>query len=45
MASTSLGSYDDAELLALVSGAGTALSLSDDEVLRFSSGDGRYREW
>lgn len=32
---TSLGSYDDAEMMRLVSTAGTALSLSDDEVLRW----------
>lgn len=32
---TSLGSYDDAEMMQLVSAAGTALSLSDDEVLRW----------
>ena len=32
---TSLGSYDDAEMMRLVSAAGTALSLSDDEVLRW----------
>ncbi len=32
---TSLGSYDDADMMALVSTAGTALSLSDDEVLRW----------
>ena len=32
---TSLGSYDDAEIMRLVSAAATALSLSDDEVLRW----------
>ncbi len=32
---TSLGSYDDAEMQRLVSAAGTALSMSDDEVLRW----------
>ena len=32
---TSLGSYDDAEMMQLVSTAGNALSLSDDEVLRW----------
>lgn len=32
---TSLGSYDDAELMALVSAAGTVLSLPDDDVLRW----------
>lgn len=32
---TSLGSYDDAEFTALVSAAGTVLSLPDDDVLRW----------
>lgn len=32
---TSLGSYDDAEMMALVAAAAAALSLSDDEVLRW----------
>ena len=32
---TSLGSYADAELMQLVSVAGAALSLPDDEVLRW----------
>lgn len=32
---TSLGSYDDDEMTALVGAAGRALSLSDDEVLRW----------
>lgn len=32
---TSLGSYDDDELMRLVSAAGSALSLTDDEVLRW----------
>ncbi len=32
---TSLGSYDDAEMMRLVSTAATALSLSEDEVLRW----------
>jgi len=32
---TSLGSYDDAEIMGLVSAAGNALSLTDDEVLRW----------
>ena len=32
---TSLGSYDDAEMQRLVSAAATALSISDDEVLRW----------
>lgn len=32
---TSLGSYDDAEMMRLVSAAGTELSVSDDEVLRW----------
>lgn len=32
---TSLGSYDDAELMDLVSKAGSALSMSDDDVLRW----------
>ena len=32
---TSLGSYEDAEMMRLVSVAATALSLSDDEVLRW----------
>ena len=32
---TSLGSYDDAEIMQLVSAAGSSLSLSDDEVLRW----------
>ncbi|MGY4711840.1 heme NO-binding domain-containing protein [Mycolicibacterium sp. CBM1] len=32
---TSLGSYDDAEMMRLVAAAGTELSLTDDEVLRW----------
>ena len=32
---TSLGNYDDAEIVELIAAAGTALSLSDDEVLRW----------
>ncbi|MCB0933541.1 MAG: heme NO-binding domain-containing protein [Mycobacterium sp.] len=32
---TSLGSYDDAELMDLVAKAGSALSMSDDDVLRW----------